>query len=409
MQEEQHKIEDLILLYLKNELTAKQEKELNAWMQRNENRELFEELTNQATLKEKLAIYHTIESTQKERGKKLLLDREFPGAHVIEYSHKNRRIVYWVAAAVFVLIAMGGWLLINNYNKKETKQVTAQQSDTKEIAPGGNKAILTLSDNSKIVLDEAQNGSLAQQGNTAITKDGGIVTYKADKAISSSPEILYNKISTPRGGQFHVILPDGSNVWLNAASSIHFPTQFGGKERRVEVTGEVYFEVEKDALHPFRVAIPHNGKQMEIEVLGTHFNVNAYEDEGLISATLLEGSVQVKTDISHTTIKPGQQAQVSNSANKDEKDIHVISDVNTNEAIDWKNGEFVFNKDPLTDILRKVSRWYNVDIVYAGEVPKDKFMGEVERNLNLSQALKILERAGLQFTLEGRKLIVKQQ
>jgi ferric-dicitrate binding protein FerR (iron transport regulator) len=297
------------------------------------------------------------------------------------------------AAAILVLLATGTYLLLNKSGDKQ--QVVSQQQPVQDIAPGGNKAVLTLADGSTIILDNAANGTLTKQGNTKILKQDGQLAYNL---LNEKPtEVLYNTITTPRGGQYQLVLSDGSKVWLNAASSIRFPAAFIGKERKVEITGEAYFEVAKNAAMPFKVNVAGKG---EVEVLGTHFNINSYADEATINTTLLEGSVKVSTmDNQSSMLKPGQQAQISNG-------IKVVNDVEVNEVIAWKNGLFNFNGLDIENIMRQISRWYDVDISYEGKISKETYSGIVSRNSNVSQVLKIMEEGGVKFSMEGKRMIV---
>jgi len=275
-------------------------------------------------------------------------------------------------------------------NKKEVKQ--------NDFLPGKNTAILTLADGSTIVLDSAKNGALTSQGNTKVIKlNNGQLAYSSSGATN---EVLYNTMSTPRGGQYKLVLSDGSKVWLNAASSIHYPTSFPGNERKVEITGEAYFEVAHDAKKPFKVSV----NNMEVQVLGTHFNVNAYRDERTINTTLLEGSVKVTKGSSMSILKPGQQAIIQQAG--DDKKITVENNIDVEAVIAWKNGYFSFTNADMTAVMRQISRWYDVDIVYEGKIPDRKFGGEISRNLNASQALKILQASKVHFRIEGKKIIV---
>jgi len=305
-----------------------------------------------------------------------------------------------VAAAVIILISSGAYFF-NRSTKTEIVKIEPARhlkGDVllkNDVLPGGNKAILTLANGSQIVLDSAANGTLAHQGHTVIKLTNGQVVYK--EAGAKANEVFYNTMSTPRGGQYRLILPDGSMVWLNAVSSIRYPTAFIGKERAVEITGEAYFEVAKDASMPFKVAV--NG--MEVAVLGTHFNINAYNDEPVIKTTLLEGSVKVSTGTSSSIIKPGQQTQLNNSGL-----IKVIPDADVAEAVAWKDGRFEFKDADLKTILRQVMRWYDVDVEYQSNIPDRYFTAAISRDKTLSGVLKILKLSDVDFRLEGKKLTV---
>lgn len=306
------------------------------------------------------------------------------------------------AAAILVFLSIGLYYAVN---KPVYQQVVRTQIHKSDIGPGGNKAILTLANGKKIVLNGARNGLLATQRNTEIKKtEDGKITYTADQSLSdkSSANVQYNTITTPRGGQYQVTLPDGSRVFLNAASSLSFPTAFNGNERKVELTGEAYFEVAHNAVKPFKVS--NNGQT--VEVLGTHFNINAYSDERLIKTTLLEGSVRVSHAQKTAILKPGQQAQISN--NYTDQDISIIPNADIEEAVAWKNGLFILD-DHIQPVMRMISRWYDVDVVYDGAAPDDIFGGEVPRLKNISEVLKMLQLTQkVHFKIDGRKIIVSR-
>ena len=303
------------------------------------------------------------------------------------------------AAAVFILAVIGVYLLVNQ--QPVELPVANNQHQTNDILPGGNKAVLTLSNRSDINLENVSNGTIIKDGDTKISKlnDGQLVYNILEEKPT---QVLYNTVTTPRGGQYQLLLSDGSKVWLNSASSIRFPVSFNGNERRVEVSGEAYFEVAKNPSMPFKVDV--DGKN-EVEVLGTHFDINSYADEGSIKTTLLEGSVKVtslKTQESKL-ITPGQQAQLNTDGQI------AISKTDLDNVMAWKNGYFNFDGADTRTVMQFVSRWYDVDVVYDGEIPRREFGGDIEKNLKLSQLLKILGKNDLQFKLEGKKLVVLQK
>jgi len=306
------------------------------------------------------------------------------------------------AAAILIFLSIGLYFVVN---KPVQQQIAGNQIHKNDIGPGGNKAILTLADGKEIVLTGARNGLLATQRNTEIkkTEDGKII-YTNGQSLSdkSSANVQYNTITTPRGGQYQVTLPDGSRVFLNAASSLIYPTVFAGNERKVTLTGEAYFEVAHNSHQPFRVS--SNGQT--VEVLGTHFNINAYSDERLIKTTLLEGSVRVSRGQKTVVLKPGQQAQISDRDT--DSDISIISDADIEEAVAWKNGLFILD-DHIQPVMRLISRWYDVDVIYDGAAPDDIFGGEVPRFQNISEVLKVLQLTKkVHFKIEGRTIIVSR-
>ena len=311
----------------------------------------------------------------------------------------------WVfrAAAIVLIIGAAIFYLNTNPGKTATKAQNVQVSKTHDIQPGGNKAILTLANGSQIILDDASSGTLAQQGNAQILKGAqGELIYK--ETGERVMEVLYNTVTTQRGGEYKLVLPDGSAVWLNAISSIRYPTAFIGKDRVVEITGEAYFEVAKDKMHPFRVMVKsrNGGSPMEVSVLGTEFNINSYTDELAIKTTLLNGSVKVINGAATTTLKPGQQTELSGDGT-----IKVISNANVNEAVAWKEGRFEFHDADLKTILRQIMRWYDVEVEYQSAVSVRYFTATISRHKTLSGLLNILRQSDVDIKLEGKKLIVK--
>jgi transmembrane sensor len=311
--------------------------------------------------------------------------------HQVQKVHILRKKWLRYAAAVILFMAIGGYWWSNNSktNKTPADSVVSIEVDMMDLPPGGNKAILTLADGSTIVLDSAANGNLAQQGSMQVVKkSNGELEYKTLGKNGGDSEVRYNTMSTPIGGQFKLQLPDGSRVWLNALSSITFPTSFTGNERVVNVSGEVYFEVAKNENMPFKVQV--NGIK-EIEVLGTHFNVNAYKEESGTTTTLLEGSVK----IGNSVLKPGEAYHNG-----------MVEKADISRVVAWKNGLFVLDNLSLKKLLPEISRWYDVEVVYE-KIPEIKLWGKMGRDLNLSQVLVGLRDMGLHCRLEnGKRLII---
>jgi len=324
-----------------------------------------------------------------------------------------RRMVFGrrlaAAAAILLLIGAGVWfglLRTRSTDVAKTEQ-TGKRELKNDVAPGTNKAILTLADNSTVVLDSAHTGKVAQQGGTTVNNSiSGQLAY--DTKNEKPTNVLYNTLTTPRGGQYQLVLPDGSKVWLNAASSIRYPTAFAGDERKVEITGEAYFEVAKDAKKPFRVHFTSAGREGAVEVLGTHFNVNAYDDEPTIKTTLLEGSVKVTKDAASAILRPGQQASVSPSTGEGRGEAISVQTADVDQAVAWKNGRFYFENADIKTIMRQVSRWYDVEVVYEGKIPAGHFRGKPAMNLTAAQMLKIVEYSGVKFRIEGKKIIISE-
>ena len=396
------RIATLIIKQWRGELTVEETIELEQWAGESlSNRELLQQLTHDETLRQELINYYEAENARDAIWKKI--DRAtaestpvipFPVQHTKRYRYLAAAVT---TAAVLTTVA---YFWLQNKPRPATKQVA--QTTINDVMPGGNKAILKLSDGKTIVLDNAQNGLLAEQGAVQIEKQEGELSY-----IASTPAttISYNTLATPAGGQFQIKLPDGTRVWLNASSSITYPTAFVGNERRVTITGEGYFEVAKDASKPFKVTIQSTigeKRPAEVEVLGTHFNINAYDDEAAIKTTLLEGKVKIAKEQSTAILKPGQQAQINNQGK-----LQVKNDASMEQVIAWKNGEFLFESADISTLMRQVARWYDIEIIYPEGKPTDKFSGKIGRNVNLSQLLKILEYSEVRFELKGRTLFVK--
>jgi len=307
-----------------------------------------------------------------------------------------KRFYLSIAATILLCLSIAAYFTFrqSSSNSENTASIIKQN----DLPPGSNKAILTLGNGRHIVLTGASNGKIAQQGNMAISKTAeGQIVYNGTDNGTAAP--VYNTTATPRGGEYHLTLADGTNVWLNAASSITYPTAFTGHDRTVQITGEVYFEVSHDQHKPFRVI----SRGQAVEVLGTHFNINAYDDEPAIKTTLFEGAVKVSRDAKSTTLKPGEQAV----DNINSSSIHVTNDFNSEEVIAWKNGKFYFDYTDINTVMRQIARWYDVDVVYQGKIPSKRLSGSFTKYTNASKALSILEYAGINFKIEGRRIIVK--
>ncbi|MBX2925286.1 MAG: FecR domain-containing protein [Chitinophagaceae bacterium] len=320
-------------------------------------------------------------------------------------SYKRSNIIKWMAAAGSIIFIITTLYLFWGTPQNTLRQVAeVNKSSVNQVAvkPGGNKAYLTLSDGTVVNLDSMAAGSFTTQGSARIVKSGnGQLEYVFSNVKNSVP--VYNTITTPKGGKYKIILPDGTKVWLNAGSSLRFPVAFTGKSRNVYLQGEGYFEVSKDPVMPFYV----NAGNSLVEVLGTHFNVNAYEDEDAVSTTLLEGKVKVDQNAvtGSTTgaviLKPGEQADLSKSGR-----ITTRRDVNIDEVVAWKEGFFDFKNIPVTDLMRQIVRWYDVDIEYRGEVPDTKLTGKISRDVNLDKLIDMLQYAGLNMKVENRTIMI---
>jgi ferric-dicitrate binding protein FerR (iron transport regulator) len=311
------------------------------------------------------------------------------------------RRIYWgkiaAATAVVLLLSLGG---IYHYNSMKVAQLVKSEKDVEindhRTAPVQNKATLTLSDGSIIFLENAENGALAIQGNVKVEKsaDGQIIYTGNDT------QAKMNTISVPKGSvPLRLQLADGSNVWLNVESSMTYPTAFTGKSRNVQIDGEVYFEVAPNTDMPFKVS----KGDVEVSVLGTHFNFNAYENGVTTDVTLLEGSVQVKKGSFSGLLKPGQQAVISSKTNEKIK----VRNAELDKVMAWKNGIFNFDGAPLDEVMRQLERWYNIEVVYEKGIPDIEFVGKMSKNIHLDDLLEILKKTKVHFKLiGGRKLLV---
>lgn len=386
-------LESLLAQYLTGSITEEEKRILNEMLHEPEHCKKLEAIID-SELKEHVfegeaddSIYHLIQDIIKKR---------------IIYKKREAKIV-WLSirriavAAVFLLVVGAGTYWLFQVESQNPLIVQHNTPSADDIPPGDNRAILKLADGTQIVLDSAQDGTVAKQGGVKIIKlNNGELSYNSSS--EKSKEVLYNTITVPKGGQYQLRLADGTRVWINAASSLRFPAVFNSGERNVELTGEAYFEVAKNASMPFHV----KAKALDIQVLGTYFNINAYDDEAFIRTTLIEGSVKLLSAGQSRKLDPGQQASTNGH-----DQIRILNNVDLEEVLAWKNGLFHFNSADVEIILKQAARWYNVEFEYSDTI-KERFTGQIPRNVNLSQLLKILESTGkVHFTIQGRKVIVK--
>jgi len=398
MNEIEIRVVDLIEKQLNGELSDAEKQELETWENQSEsNRRIVRHLTDNNHLK------HSISDSYPDERK----DRVLATIHAMIEADQGavgkvrmmtiRKIMS--AAAAIVVITIGSYVLLNHRTEQKiAKTEEKKTSVTSDIAPGTFKARLTLSDGSIIVLDSAAKGKLVQQGNTQVLNKDGSLAYAPNAAKPGL--VIYNTLTTAKGEIYSLELSDGSKVWLNSASSIRYPVSFNGEERRVEITGEAYFEVAHlDNKQPFKVTA--NG--MEVKVLGTHFNVNSYQDDAIIKTTLLEGSIRVTSVANSKTevLAPGQQAQIS-----DKGELKVIKDADVEKEVAWKDGLFIFKGDNVMEVMNQLSRWYNIDVIYQGKIPLLQFYGIINRNQPASNVLNILQTKGSHFKIDGSKIIV---
>jgi transmembrane sensor len=409
-------ITDLLIKHRQNTLSEDERKELNSWI--NQNQQLFDELNSDEIFTELAKDYlskKTILTTVKNN---ISSRAEQAQATFNESTFKKYMPNWWLAAAVvIVLVACSYFWLFRIAKVEPTKPIASKEYFKNDVQPGGNRAKLTLAGGSIIILDSVHSGMLSKEGGANIEKTAdGKLAYNS---LHEKPtEIQYNTLTTPRGGQYFLELSDGSKVWLNAASSLRYPVTFTGKERKVELMGEAYFEISKIVSKPSSLGAKANpfivnilptasGRDAsQVEVFGTHFNINAYTDEAEIKTTLLEGSVAMTARDQKVLLKPGQQAQFLTGKDVDAR-LKVNNDADIAEIVSWKNGITSFKNEDIKSIMRKVSRWYDIDVIYQGTIPERTFMGGIPRNSNLSDLLKVLELSKIHFEIEGKKIIVK--
>jgi transmembrane sensor len=314
------------------------------------------------------------------------------GLQSFQIPKSSAKITRWLAAASIIIILLSGAYYFLFTDKKS--QSLAANAIINDIEPGHDGAILQLADGRKIIIDSAAHGLIAQQNGTQISLNENGLSYNTASATEGA--INYNTLQTPKGRQFHIKLPDGTEAWLNASSSLKYPTVFKDKQRVVQVTGEVYFEIAPDKQKPF---IAETEKGTKIEVLGTHFNVNAYNNEVNVKTTLLQGRVKVYYGNKSVIINPGDQVQTDADA--------LVTKADTEEATAWKDGYFYFNDADLPTVLRQLVRWYDVEIKYEGQIPKANFVGQIPRKSTLSQVLKVLSNSGVKFNIDNKTIIIQ--
>ncbi len=305
---------------------------------------------------------------------------------------------YAAAAVLIGIVGFSIYKFLPQSSDKSQAPVPANIAST-DIAPGREGAVLTLADGRKILLDSLGNGIIASTEGAEVKLADGQLIY--DNVSDNNTASYYNTISTPKGRFFQIVLPDQTKVWLNAASSLRYPTVFASNERRVEIDGEAYFEVAKNPNAPFIVKV---NDETSVKVLGTHFNINAYTNEDEIRTTLLEGSVEVSGKNGQATIKPGQQAKISRQSNNT---VQIAGSVNIDKVMAWKNGSFDFEDASLEEVMHQLERWYDIDVAYEQGVPKIEFVGKMGRDLSLKSVLRGLELSKVRFKLEGRRLVVQ--
>lgn len=389
------RISYLITAYIRGTITPTEHDELDAWVEESdENMLVFEELTDEKKLEAAIewmaAEVDTPKSLKKVKSKLGL------GTPV-----RVLKIRQYVAAACLLIIAgLTVFMLARNKADKPDEQIAqVKQEAPQDLQPGSDKATLTLSDGRIIALNPSQNGMIASQANSEILNTNGQLQYNLKNGQSTNAGPIYNTVTTPRGGSYPLTLSDGSRLWLNAASSVTFPAEFTGNERKVSITGEVYFEIAKNASKPFRVEV--KDKDMVVEVLGTHFNINSYSDEPSIKTTLLEGKVKVTSNDKASFLKPGMQAQVNGV------EMKTVSGVDVDGVMAWKENKFRFRDADLKTIMRQISRWYDVEVQYM-TTANTAYSFILPRNIPVSKLFTVLEETGgAHFkVIEEKKILV---
>ncbi len=402
-----NRIAALIIKQLRSAMTSEEEQELREWMELSETNKRFVEQYTQENVSAKLEKMASIDwkkGYRQFRQKSPLLRQE--PEQIALLPNRERYWRRWIAAAaILAIIGTAAFFLWFNSPKPSSQApaTTGTGPYKNDIGPGGYKALLSLGNDKTIVLDTASSATLAGEGSSARNEKGAL-TYQPVSGGDHSI-LTYNTVTTPRGGYYRVVLPDGTRVWLNAASSIQFPTVFTGSERRVSITGEVYFEVAKNRSKPFIVTTG----QLSVEVLGTHFNINAYDDEPSVNTTLLKGNVRVSSGPGTVTLNPGQQARLTfASPSAPSSSIKVETDINTEEVIAWKENHFRFEGAQIETVMRQIARWYDVQIVYQGRISTQEFVATIDRDEPVSKLLKLLEATNeVHFSIEGKTIYVR--
>ena len=398
--------EELIRKYLEGTATPEEEALLESWyIEAAQNQPEITAVTDYDKIKDE--ILQPLRAEQEKEGLRVpgaqeglrALRAEQVGGQRPEQPKIKSPIRLWpriaAAAAVLVILALGGLLI---FRKKPTQPGVESQPLANDILPAGMRATLTLLDGRTIPVDSAGSGTLARQGNAVIsTLNGQLIYHTGEPSTKQGVSTAYNTLTTRPGEHYSLLLPDGTKAWLNAASSITYPVIFDGKERNVKITGELYFEIVHNAKQPFKVTV----KDQVVEDIGTHLNINGYDDDSAIHTTLLEGSIKVIKGNASVVLTPGQQSTL-----KPDDSGFQIKQVDADQAIAWKNGYFYFDRADIQTVMRELARWYNVKIIYKGDLPKRTFKGKVYRNINASEALSILSYFGAHFHIEGKTITV---
>ena len=384
-------IGELLFRSLKGDTTPEEEARIQEWISiSTDNAWLLAQLRDENALSERIRDFHP--ENRAALRNRILGSIQAQQPDVVPV----RKIRYWkwIAAAVVLIVATTTFFLLQTDKRVETLVKSKNVNSLPDAPAGKEGAVLTLADGSSVALDQAATGEVARQGGDKVLLKDGVLRYEKEQDQTTA---VWNTVATPNARQFSLVLPDGSRVWLNAASSVRYPSRFVGNERKVEVSGEVYFEVTKNAEMPF-VAVTQDGT--EIRVLGTHFNINAYPNEPVVAATLLEGSVLVRKRNASNIIKPGEQALVQNGIRVRKADV--------NQVMAWKEGFFNLNGVDMAVFFRQLARWYDIEVQVEGALPDMKLWGEIYRGERLQHVLRYLEKSGFRFSSanNGKTLIV---
>lgn len=386
-------VAELIGKLLNDDISPDEHLWLKEWVSESaENRVQFEKLTDAGFLEEKLNFWDKIDNDK--AWNELLRKLPEPKSEPVRRFNYTSLLKY----AAIVIMTLSVSILLYRQNENRVKGNDKPQiAQTTRIKPGSNNAILILGNGQKVALRNHVPVSINEDDGTAVSNKDEILAYKHTGKANAGQEVIYNTIVVPRGGEYQLVLADGSKIWMNSASSLRYPTSFSGSERKVYLSGEAYFEVAKNAKMPFIVKTD----KAEVQVLGTHFNVKAYADEVICKTTLLEGAVKVQSLGVVNEIKPGQQAIINGDGGQ-----RITSDINIDEEVAWKNGLFMFNKSDIKEVLQQVSRWYDIDVIYEGKVPDLQFSGQLSRKVDFYGFTNILKYAGLNFTIKGKTVII---
>jgi transmembrane sensor len=392
----------LLERYFNNRSTTAEKDELMEWLADDNNRDALQDVLEQLWqhFPATASVFTSDKSHYLLNAVKEQIVLESKTASPVRKLFGWRKIA--VAASILLAISTSVYFLFLHKADRPNSYVETVLPTGDVPAPNNNRAMITLANGQQVFLDSMENGVLALQENVKLIKlADGRIAYNQETATVNEV-IPFNTLYNPRGSKvIDMKLADGSRVWLNAGSSVTYPVVFTGKERNVSISGEAYFEVTHDAAKPFIVS----KGAMHVTVLGTRFNINAYDDEAAIRVTLLEGSVKVNatTDLQSLLLKPGQQAIVSRS-----NTLSMASTIDVDVVMAWKNGLFSFSNSSLQTVMRQIERWYDLEVIYEGDIPDERFGGELSRSSNLSEVLKILEESKVNFNVNEKRIIVRK-